>query len=172
MSRSVSPQSIIPIAGLSPLPPFKLVVHPHVHVHLANVLMGQRPGLQVYEHEAPGVDVVEHQVDVEVLGLGPDVLLPGHEREPPSEFEQEALQVVEELQDERVLDEGESLGLTLCIRFRCVPAVVIQRRVPGDPVVVLGGDVPAEGSDAPAFDTACSWYHTLALSLGTRMSSR
>ena len=45
------------------LPPLQFVVHPHVHVHLADVLVGQRPGLQVYEHEAPEVEVIEDQVD-------------------------------------------------------------------------------------------------------------
>ena len=47
---------------------FPFVVHPHIHVHLTDVLMRDPGGLQVDQHEAFQDVVVEDQVDEVVMG--------------------------------------------------------------------------------------------------------
>ena len=66
-----------------------------VHLHLPEVLMRQRPDLQVDEHERSGEPVVENQVDPVVLAVERDALLAGHECKPLAEFEKELAELVD-----------------------------------------------------------------------------
>lgn len=68
----------------------------HIHLHLADVLVGQLPHLQVDQHEAFKDIVVEHQIDVEILAVQSEPFLPCHEGEAPSQLQQELLQMVDE----------------------------------------------------------------------------
>jgi len=65
-----------------------------VAVHLANVLVGELADLEVDEDEAFEQVVVEDEIDVELIGLIEQALLPGDEAEAASEFEEEGLKVV------------------------------------------------------------------------------
>ncbi|CKT02051.1 Uncharacterised protein [Mycobacterium tuberculosis] len=58
--------------------------------------MGQLANLEVDQHVALEHGVIENQVDVEVVAIDRDSLLPRHEREALAQFEQEGLQVVDE----------------------------------------------------------------------------
>ena len=93
----------------------------HVHLHLAQVLVGQLAELEVDEDEAAQQPIVENQVDVEVIALEGEPSLSCDEAEALAELEQERLEAiddrllevaleprrafleVEELEDERVL---------------------------------------------------------------------
>ena len=79
-------------SGIGHLP----LVVVHVHLHLAQVLVGQVADLEVDEHEAAGEAVVEDEVDEEVLALQRDPLLPGHEGEPLAQLQEELLELVDE----------------------------------------------------------------------------
>jgi hypothetical protein len=58
-----------------------LVIHTHIHVHLADILMGQLSGFQIEEHEALEQVVVKDQVKVKILRLRADPLLASDEGE-------------------------------------------------------------------------------------------
>ena len=68
----------------------------HVHLHLPQVLVGELAELEVNEHEAAQQPVVKHEVDVEVVAVEGDALLPGHEAEALAQLQQERLQVVDD----------------------------------------------------------------------------
>ena len=65
-----------------------------VAVHLADVLVGELAKLEVDEQEAFQDHVVEDEVDVEVLVLEREALLPGNEGEAFADLEQEMLQLL------------------------------------------------------------------------------
>lgn len=44
---------------------FEVIKHPHVHIHLADILMRQFRGLEVDYHEALEQIVVEHQIYID-----------------------------------------------------------------------------------------------------------
>ena len=81
---------------------FEVVEHSHVHVDLADVLMGELGGLEVDDDEAFQDVVIENEIEVEVAGLGADTHLAGDEGEAVAHFQQEAL----ELGDDGGLDFG------------------------------------------------------------------
>ena len=56
-----------------------LVVHADVHIHLPDVLVFDLLGLEVDEHEATEEVIIENEVDVVVLLLSVDPLLPCNE---------------------------------------------------------------------------------------------
>ena len=58
--------------------------------------MGQLSHLEINEHEALEDRVVEHQIDVEVVAIKRDPLLPGHEGEALTQFQQKRLKVVDQ----------------------------------------------------------------------------
>ncbi len=53
--------------------------------------MRQAPHLQVNEQEAFQQEIVEHQINVEMLRLGRNAVLPGDEGKAFSQFKQEGL---------------------------------------------------------------------------------
>jgi len=59
----------------------KVIEHPHIHVELADVLMGELADLEVDQNEALEEVVVENEVDVEMLGFRGDAVLAGDESE-------------------------------------------------------------------------------------------
>ena len=69
----------------------EVINHAHVHVHLANILMGEFSGFQVKEAEAFEQVVVEHQVNVEGLGFGADAHLAGDEGKAFAQLQQKSL---------------------------------------------------------------------------------
>ena len=66
---------------------------PHIHIHLADILMGQLAHLEVNQHKTLEEIIVEHQIDEEMLGFGTDPVLPADEREAFAQFQQKPLQV-------------------------------------------------------------------------------
>ena len=70
-----------------------LIVHPDVHIHLSHVLVRDGRRLEVDQYERFEDIVVENEVYKIVLFLGTDQLLPRHERETFTQFEQEFLQI-------------------------------------------------------------------------------
>jgi hypothetical protein len=73
-----------------------IVIHPHIHVHLADVLIGEFTGLEIEDDAALEEVIVEDEIDVEVLGIGADALLASDEGEALAQFQQEGLQVIDE----------------------------------------------------------------------------
>lgn len=71
----------------------EVVEHSHIHVDLADVLMGEFGGLEVDDDEAFQDVVVEDEIEVEVAGLGADAHLAGDEGEAMAHFQQEALEL-------------------------------------------------------------------------------
>ena len=65
---------------------FQLVIHPHIHAHLADVLMAKFAGFHVKQHKTLEQLVVKHQVNVEVLSLGADAMLPRHKCKALAQF--------------------------------------------------------------------------------------
>ena len=62
--------------------PNQVVVHADIHIQLANILMSQTMGFQ-FENDKPfHLEIVEHQIDKEVVGLGNDMLLSLHKGKP------------------------------------------------------------------------------------------
>ena len=74
---------------------FTLVIV-HIHLHLPEVLVRERPDLQVDQHERASEPVVENQVDPEVLAVDRDPLLAGHECKTLAEFQQELAELVDQ----------------------------------------------------------------------------
>ena len=70
---------------------FKVVIHPHVHVHLSDILMCDFRGLEVNEQKGLQQVVVEDEVYVEVADICAYMLLPCNECVAFAEFEQEIL---------------------------------------------------------------------------------
>lgn len=90
MSASVSEQSTMPIVGLSPS---RVSAH-HTYectYHLTNVLMRDLFGFQVNQDKAFQNVIVEDQIDVIILFLGANVLLPCNESVTLTKFHQEFL---------------------------------------------------------------------------------
>lgn len=73
-----------------------LIVHPDVHIHLSHVLVRDSCRFKVDQHERFEDIVVENEVYKIVLFLGTDQLLPRHEREAFTQFEQEFLQIADD----------------------------------------------------------------------------
>ena len=71
----------------------QVVIHPHIHVHLSHVLVGDLSLFQVDEDKALQEIVVENKVDVEVAHVGEDMLLTGHKRKSTPHLNQEILQM-------------------------------------------------------------------------------
>jgi hypothetical protein len=78
------------VIGAAPL----VVVEAHIHVHLADVLVGEFAGLEVKEDEALEQVVIENKVDIEILGLGAEALLAGDEGEALAQFQEECLEII------------------------------------------------------------------------------
>ena len=72
--------------GVVTLFAFKFIVHPNIHINLADILMGDRAHLQINQNIAFQFDVVEHKVDVIIFRIGHNMLLPGHEKQSPFPF--------------------------------------------------------------------------------------
>ena len=146
-----------------------LIEHSAVHVHLTDVLVGRGIGLQVDQDEAIEDVVIENEVDVIVLALGCDVILPADEGVSFAEFEQGFLQMIddgrfelalvdfgllrdaEEFENHRVLDK---LFLALLIGDGGVVSLFDWLSGLDEAEVVLRLDVPLEDADAPAFREA------------------
>lgn len=74
----------------------QFIIHLHIHVHLTNVLMTQFGCLQVNEHEATQMVVIENKVDVVVFLLGMDVLLSVHKSKALAQFHEERDEMVDD----------------------------------------------------------------------------
>ena len=70
---------------------FEVVVHPHIHVHLPDILMGDFRGIEVNEQKSLQQVVVEDEVYVEVADICAYMLLPCNECVAFTEFEQKFL---------------------------------------------------------------------------------
>ena len=79
--------------GVVALSSLEFIIHPHIHIHLSDVLMSHAGCFQVDEAETLEDIIVEDEVDVVVLFLSVDVLLAGDESEALAEFHHELLQV-------------------------------------------------------------------------------
>ena len=66
----------------------------YIHLHLSNILMGQLSHFEVNQHKAFQNVVVEHQINVEVLTVQCEPLLPSHKRKASAQFQKELLQVI------------------------------------------------------------------------------
>lgn len=75
--------------GIVALFAFEFIVHPNVHINLADILMGDRTHLQVNQNITFQFDVVEYKVDVVIFRIGHNMLLPGHESKSLSHFHEE-----------------------------------------------------------------------------------
>jgi len=53
-----------------------LIIHADIAIHLSNILMRQFPQLEINQQKAFEFEVVEHQINVKVLILGANALLP------------------------------------------------------------------------------------------------
>ena len=62
------------------------VEHSDIAVHLADVLMRKLAEFEIDQHVALENDVIEDKVDVELLVLEGEALLPGNKREPLAEL--------------------------------------------------------------------------------------
>ena len=61
--------------GVVVLAAFKFVEHSYIGIHLPDVLMGQLIGFEVNQHKTLEQVVVEHQVNVKVVGFRTDAVL-------------------------------------------------------------------------------------------------
>ena len=68
----------------------------HVHLHLAQVLVRELANFQVDHHIAPQQAVVEHQVNVKVVVVKREPLLPGFKQKALAQLQQEMLQLVDD----------------------------------------------------------------------------
>jgi hypothetical protein len=68
-----------PYGGFVSLRFFEVIKHPPVHIHLPDVLVGELAGLEVNQDKAFQEVVVKDEVDIKVLGLGADTVLPPDE---------------------------------------------------------------------------------------------
>ena len=73
-----------------------MVVVIHVKLKLAEVLVCELAGLEIYDHVALEDCVIENQVDVEMVAIQSQSLLPGDERESLAQFQQKCLHVVDQ----------------------------------------------------------------------------
>ena len=73
-----------------------------IHLHLANVLMGEIFCFEIDQDETFQNVVVKHEVDVEMAAFDVEMFLPGNERKASAEFKQELLQMI----DKRLLKIG------------------------------------------------------------------
>ena len=69
-------------------PPFMVVVI-HVKLKLAEVLVCELAGLEVYDHVALEDCVIENQIDIEMVAIQRQPLLPGYKRKTLAQFQQE-----------------------------------------------------------------------------------
>ena len=169
--------------GKSRLSAFELVIHPDVHVHLADILMRYLCRLQVDEAEAFEDIVVEDEVDVVVLLFGMDMLLASDEGKALAEFHQELLQVgnncpfegiliefaarfqAEEFGHDGILNKLESVGdLRGSGDFQHLFFHKFFVLGSQEAVIILGIDVALEGSDAPGLGR--SFLHIPVADLG------
>ena len=67
-----------------------------IHLHLAEVLMGQLADFQVDQHVAAKQAVVEDQIDKEVVFVEGEPLLPGLEEKAFPEFQQKVFKLVDD----------------------------------------------------------------------------
>jgi hypothetical protein len=74
----------------------KAVESVHVHLHLAEILVRQLAELEVDEHEAAEQTIVKDEVDVEVVAVDGDSLLPRDKTEPLAELQQEAFDAIDD----------------------------------------------------------------------------
>ena len=137
----------------------------HIHLHLAEVLMGELVALEVDEDVAAEQAVVEDEVDEEVVIVEGEALLAGLEEEALPEFEEEGFQLVddgglqilfgivrllgeaEELQDERVLDEIGGFFHDLALGGEAADFFLVPGK--GEALVEGGGDLALEFADRP-----------------------
>jgi hypothetical protein len=68
----------------------------HVELELAEILVNQRPDLEVDDDEALEDGVIENQIDVEMIPVERNAVLARDERETASQFEEKRLQIIEE----------------------------------------------------------------------------
>ena len=78
------------VFGLRPHEAIKVI---DVHLHLAEVLVGQLADLEVDEHIATQEPVIENKVYEEVLFIEGEALLPRLKEEAFAEFQQEVFDV-------------------------------------------------------------------------------
>ena len=71
--------------GIVALFAFEFIVHPNIHINLADILMGDRAHFQINQNIAFQFDVIEHKVDVEVIQLSANMLLAGYDDQKISE---------------------------------------------------------------------------------------
>ena len=89
-------QRMMPMVGDSSRH-FHIVVEVvHVHLHLAQVLMGEFTELEIDEHVTAKKAVVENQVHEEMLFIESEAALPGLEEKAFAEFEQESLDLADD----------------------------------------------------------------------------
>lgn len=72
--------------------PFEVVKHPHIHIHLADVSMGEFPDLQVDEDKTLKQIIIEDKIDIEVGGLRTDPKLATNKRKTLTQFHQKVTQ--------------------------------------------------------------------------------
>lgn len=78
-----------------PLATLELIIHPHIHIHLPNILMRDLGRFEVNQHEALENVVIENEVNEIVFFLGMNVLLARDERISLPHLHQERTNIVE-----------------------------------------------------------------------------
>src|SRR3989337_4274319 len=71
-------------------------VKPHVHIHLADVLVVQLTCFQIYKNKTFEDIVVEDQINKEVPGFSADSLLPGDKGEALAQLQHECLKFADD----------------------------------------------------------------------------
>ncbi len=85
------------MVGLSSSPRFRSSnKHAHVHIHLPYVLMAQLAGFQVDQNKTLEQVIIEHQVDIEVVGFAADAELPPDEGQTLAHLQQELLEIADD----------------------------------------------------------------------------
>ncbi len=58
---------------------FEVIEHPHIHIELPDVLVGDLVGFQLYDYEAFEEVIVKNEINEKIGGFGADVLLASNE---------------------------------------------------------------------------------------------
>ncbi len=73
----------------------KVVVHTHVHIKLTNILMREFVSFE-FENDKPlHLEVVEYEVDVEIVGVGNNMLLSFHKSKASAQFENKLFKIID-----------------------------------------------------------------------------
>ena len=144
---------------------WKAVEEVHVHLHLAEVLVRELAELEIHQHEAAEQAVIEDKVDIEVIAVQRDPLLPRDKAEALAHFKEERLEPIddglleialvrgglllqiEELEDKGILEHvAGDRDLLAGMRER---EDLVLVTVLGEPLEEQGADLARELADGP-----------------------